>query len=132
METKWTKGPWKLKRDPSHFDSLSSVYAGEQNVAEIAGTFDEQEPNAHLIAASPELYTAHVLRDAFEYWSFGPQNGEEMEQDKAWNDMCDLCILHGMDPKQKNDPDCENHPSKFIEDYVARAMAKARGELEKS
>jgi hypothetical protein len=67
-ETKFTPGPWKAIRDPLHYGSLSTVYAGSteekagigaQMLVQVGGWSNptEQEANAHLIAAAPELYT---------------------------------------------------------------------------
>lgn len=68
-ETKFSPGPWKAIRDPLHYGSLSTVYAGStdekagigaQMLVQIGGWSDptEQEANANLIAAAPELYEA--------------------------------------------------------------------------
>ena len=55
----FTRGPWTLRADPCHFDSMSSVYAGDINVAEISGKNGaEQDANARLIAAAPDLLAA--------------------------------------------------------------------------
>ncbi len=58
-DTKWTQGLWTLHADPCHYDTLSSVRSGETPVAEVCGeTWVDQEANAYLIAAAPELYEA--------------------------------------------------------------------------
>jgi hypothetical protein len=67
MNKKHTPGPWSVKSDPCHFDTLSSVVAGKDNgkgwtplMVEIGGlaNVDEQEANARLIAAAPDLLSA--------------------------------------------------------------------------
>jgi len=75
-ETKFTPGPWKAIRDPLHYGSLSTVYAGSteekagigaQMLVQVGGWSNptEQEANAHLIAAAPELYEAleEIIQD---------------------------------------------------------------------
>jgi hypothetical protein len=64
METKWTKGPWVATPRGTYndFDGDSSLILGDDCTQRIAiiqndGT-DEDEANAHLIAAAPELYEA--------------------------------------------------------------------------
>lgn len=65
METKHTKGEWKLfyptENDPNAFTigdadgfCLASVYGADGNVGEI----NEAEANAKLIAAAPKMLTA--------------------------------------------------------------------------
>lgn len=52
-DCKWTKGPWRI------IDTISScaVYAGVRQVLRYAfGPDAENRANAHLIAASPDLY----------------------------------------------------------------------------
>ena len=72
-EPKFTPGPWRVKADPYHFMTLSTVVAGEigkegfnRMVVQVGGwnEWKEQEANAHLIAAAPELYEAlkYVLK----------------------------------------------------------------------
>ena len=71
MTTKHTPGPWSLKSDPFHFDTLSSIVGGatkgdgkrfpsHELHIEIGGfaDFRIQEANARLIAAAPELLEA--------------------------------------------------------------------------
>lgn len=71
MKTTHTPGPWTLKSDPFHFDTLSSIVGGETKGesmrfpshelhVEIGGfaDFKRQEANARLIAAAPELLDA--------------------------------------------------------------------------
>ena len=73
MTAKHTPAPWLVKSDPCHFDTLSSVIGGKDNgkgwtplMLEIGGlaNVDEQEANARLVAASPELLSA--LEDLYE------------------------------------------------------------------
>lgn len=64
-EMKHTKGPWEVKADPCHYDSLTTVVAGEEKrkgllrelTVEVGGWADieKAEANALLIAAAPEL-----------------------------------------------------------------------------
>ena len=68
-EAKHTPGPWRLEADPCHFDSLTTVTGGQRMNAkphawpaypltvQIGGTATlmEQQANARLIAAAPEL-----------------------------------------------------------------------------
>lgn len=71
-EAKHTKGPWRLEADPCHFDSLTTVTGGQRMNAkphawpaypltvQVGGTATlmEQQANARLIAAAPELLAA--------------------------------------------------------------------------
>ena len=66
-EPKFTPGPWSIEADPYHFMTLSTVVAGEigkegfnRMVVQVGGwnEWKEQEANAHLIAAAPDLYKA--------------------------------------------------------------------------
>ena len=65
----YTKGPWKVKSDRYHYDTMSDVVGGEYNPLRkpfsqlhvaVGGFSDvpEQEANARLIAAAPELLEA--------------------------------------------------------------------------
>jgi hypothetical protein len=66
-----TPGPWEARRDPSHFDTLSSVVGGSARAGRIdrelmvevggRGTVGSQEANTRLIAAAPELLEALEL-----------------------------------------------------------------------
>lgn len=72
-----TPGPWMIEADPCHYDTLSTVVGGEsqqrksriwrQVHVEVGGFAEvaEQEANARLIAAAPDLYEA--LADASFY-----------------------------------------------------------------
>jgi len=64
--SKHTPGPWELKRDPMHYDTLTSIEGGGKNsrfglprelMVEIGGYAGNQtaESNARLIAAAPEM-----------------------------------------------------------------------------
>lgn len=66
---KHTPGPWSCERDPCHFDTLSTVVGGDnsarkgisrQMIVDVGGWAEwrEQEANARLIAAAPELLAA--------------------------------------------------------------------------
>ena len=66
MSAQHTPGPWEAQRDPSHYDTLSSVVGGcsgggkglpHQLMASVGGFANvrEQEANARLIAAAPDL-----------------------------------------------------------------------------
>ena len=61
---KHTPGQWRTERDRCHFDTLSTVMAGDRGrlIVQIGGksTVAEQEANARLIAAAPELLAALV------------------------------------------------------------------------
>lgn len=68
METKHTPGPWLAACDPMHYDTLSTVVAGEMRakrpdqrmIVQVGGFAGpaEQEANTRLIAAAPELLEA--------------------------------------------------------------------------
>jgi hypothetical protein len=65
-DTKHTPGPWTAHRDPCHFDTLSDVRGGAKRDAQgissqlmvsVGGfaEWKEQEANARLISAAPDL-----------------------------------------------------------------------------
>lgn len=61
MNARHTPGPWTAERDPCHFDTLSSIRAGDGALCvEVGGKADPpvQEANARLIAAAPDLIDA--------------------------------------------------------------------------
>jgi hypothetical protein len=69
MTTKHTPGPWRIKSDPMHFDTLTTVEGGAigarkpfgvQMIVQVGGDsdFHEAEANARLIAAAPDLLKA--------------------------------------------------------------------------
>lgn len=66
-DTKWTPGPWEVRRKERFNDHVYHVFGDGMHVnACIANTaywldsdsFSESRANAHLIAAAPELYEA--------------------------------------------------------------------------
>lgn len=61
-EAMHTAGPWSVQRDPSHFDTASTVVdATGDVVAQVGGrtnTWQEMEDNAQLIAAAPAMLKA--------------------------------------------------------------------------
>lgn len=112
-ETKFSPGPWKAIRDPLHYGSLSTVYAGStdekagigaQMLVQIGGWSDptEQEANANLIAAAPDMYEElECARDLFRFY----QSHHEFKG--------------GTEKAIRN---------KKIADRIDRLLAKARGE----
>lgn len=69
---KHTPAPWSVQSDPCHFDTLSDVVGGEvkqmqgiksQMFVSVGGWADvsEQEANARLISAAPDLLEALKL-----------------------------------------------------------------------
>ena len=52
-----TPGPWRIVSDPMHFDSLTTVEAGNMvvQVGGLKSNLKEMEANTRLIAAAPEL-----------------------------------------------------------------------------
>jgi hypothetical protein len=85
MSAKHTPGPWSVKSDPCHFDTLSSVTGGSDNgkgwttlMVEIGGLakVDEQEANARLIAAAPELLE---MLERCEMWLSAAPDGRAMQ-----------------------------------------------------
>lgn len=72
---KHTPGPWELKSDPCHYDTLSSIEGGKSKesafrqhprrelMAEVGGfaDFRTQEANARIISAAPDLLDALEL-----------------------------------------------------------------------
>ena len=68
MNTKHTQTPWELVADPAHFDTRSTIISGRPQppsglprlVIQVGGSSDwrEQEANARLVAAAPELLGA--------------------------------------------------------------------------
>lgn len=81
MKTKHTPAPWRLMRDPCHFDSLTTVEGGVvglrkpfdvQMVVQVGGAADifEAEANARLISAAPDLLSvAMEMDECAAYWS---------------------------------------------------------------
>ena len=61
MMGNFTSGPWTAERDPCHFDTLSSIRAGDGALCiEVGGKagIAEQEANTLLAAAAPNLLDA--------------------------------------------------------------------------
>ena len=86
-----TPGPWTVERDPCHFHTASSVrggasdgakFPGRQLMAEVGGFADvqEQEANAALIAAAPDLL------DACEQVLIASEDNGDMD-DIDWNQL---------------------------------------------
>ena len=76
METKFTKGDWKVDVFDSNLIQRASVisYNGEGSVqlleTDFIGNFEEQNANAKLIAAAPDMFNAlKDLYDDKEVWS---------------------------------------------------------------
>jgi hypothetical protein len=74
-----TPGPWELQRDELHYGTLSSIVGGESRkchidralMVEVGGfaCLTEQEANARLIAAAPDLLDAlDVLKEILLQW----------------------------------------------------------------
>lgn len=68
METKFTKGPW-VAMENGWVEAGGGHPVCMINDSGLSGsTFKEDIPNAHLIAAAPDLYEALVdMVDAVEY-----------------------------------------------------------------
>lgn len=67
-----TPGPWMAERDPCHYDTLSSIRAGDGALCiEVGGKASppEQEANTLLAAAAPDLLTQLI---AMLNWSRFP------------------------------------------------------------
>jgi len=60
-----TPGPWSVKSDPCHFDTLSDIHAGGKLIAQTCSEYPSLEANARLIAAAPDLLAA---LEKLEYW----------------------------------------------------------------
>lgn len=109
----WTKGPWKLAARRDHCDEYYCVL--EPIGLHMPDSI--KDGDAHLMSASPNLYTAHVLRDAIDAY----------KDDRIGLDqICEICVRHGWIRKD----DEPFYPFQFVKDYTARAMQKARGEVE--
>lgn len=69
--SKHTPGPWIIQSDSCHYDTLSIVNVGRKMVVHVGGCCEpaEQEANAHLIAAAPELLRA--AKDFVEWFECG-------------------------------------------------------------
>jgi hypothetical protein len=61
-----TQGEWSVHPDVCHYDSLTSIRAGEISVAESSGkNLEQAESNAHFIANAPAYVSTlvKVVRD---------------------------------------------------------------------
>lgn len=60
MDTKFTKGPWAVAKNSSYFDIGADYNHIHNGLGEhvCIGVMADQEANAHLIAAAPEMYEA--------------------------------------------------------------------------
>lgn len=62
MNGKWTKGPWEIRKYKDPYGSRSvavEIATDEIIIAKLGIELDEEcAANAHLIAATPELYAA--------------------------------------------------------------------------
>ncbi len=79
--SKYTPGPWALRRDPAHFDSLTEITGGICGNTKpfrftvevsVGGDTDIHtlEANARLIAAAPDLLEVlKELKECSDYWS---------------------------------------------------------------
>lgn len=118
IEAGFTPGPWRVEADPCHFDTMSTVVGGatkpvehtptylwQQMQVEVGGwaAVQEQEANARLIAAAPDLYEAlrHAvgnLRAAqINPDAFGDEESAEYREAKAAWDAdiarCEAALL---------------------------------------
>lgn len=75
-ERKWTPGPWFAVRNNAYWEINPARKYGDDDIPYTVGnvcasdpsdTKGRQEPNAHLIAAAPDLYDAlEAARDVLE------------------------------------------------------------------
>ena len=115
MTGKHTPGPWVAQTDPCHYDTLSDVVGGDGNLFVSVGgkaSWQEQEANARLIAAAPELLEALV------------EVGEcvrtyETEYDGRMYEICSGCDAQLSDG--------QSHRSSCTWLKVDAALAKAEG-----
>ena len=112
-KTKWTPGSWE-KNDVGMVISGRSdkryIICQPHLYVDVPMHSPEMNASVDLISAAPDLYTAHVLRNALEDLNFsGSPEAEQILRDHGWYPA--LCSQ-----------------TRFVENYTARAMEKARGE----
>ena len=101
---KWTKGPWVVDQGAKVYceDSTGSIVAQCDDFSFVFRDDGEQEANAHLISAAPDMYEAlKVFADCVEQI-------DEEESDEEWAKFRLL-----------------------VKDFrkASKALAKARGEI---
>jgi hypothetical protein len=88
METKFTKGPWFVTKSGSSYYVESKMNGAMiQEVAWCGRTFyDEQEENARLMSAAPDLLEAvETLLDCFVNDPLGWMDSSDIAIEKAYD-----------------------------------------------
>ena len=137
-----TPGPWMIEADPCHYDTLSTVVGGEsqqrksriwrQVHVEVGGFAEvaEQEANARLIAAAPDLYEA--LSDVEFLFARPGENSVERFERLAEAFYRDTGLLApGKDaPAAGGQPDREERSEKY-DAWIDAKIASARAALQR-
>jgi hypothetical protein len=119
METKFSKGDWTKEDWCTVYDK------DEERIAKISDRgFIETCANSALIAAAPQLFTAHLLRDAIDCLRIHTAEGGQY--DVVYESAKTLCEERGFVLDTTQHP-LWNHTQlkDFVKNYTDRAIAKA-------
>lgn len=123
IEAKFTKGPWKAvenqiggwtvncKGKSDDIDEYSPTVCDMWDVTYGACENKHQEPNAHLIAAAPEMYD--LLESVSKELSFLINEANNQRKSQITS-------------ATENEPDYHDHETLYL---IGKLLAKARGEL---
>lgn len=97
-----TPGPWKIGQQCPPFETIDS--ANGTWVASVEDVYPEQQANAHLIAAAPEMLAAlQEAQDHLEFCSYGDSYERECARENKLPQLINAAITKALEGQDDDD-----------------------------